>query len=73
MTIHEPPVARRSSLPFDLIDADEQRRRAAATRILLETWETDDSGYEDEVWPELVAALNDERRRSGARLLFPGE
>jgi hypothetical protein len=73
MTIHEPPVARRSSLPFDLFDADEQRRRGAAARILLEKWDADDTGYDDVAWPELRAALNDERRRIGARLLFPGE
>jgi hypothetical protein len=41
--------------------------------MLLDAWEADDSGYEDETWPEVMAGLNEERRRIGARLLFPGE
>jgi len=73
MANHEPPTTHRSVLPFDLFDVEEQRRRGSAARILLDRWEADDSGYEDEAWQEVRSALNEERRRSGARLLFPGE
>jgi hypothetical protein len=43
----------------------------AALRMLQE-WMADESGYDEETWPELRAAL-DRNRPSGARKLFPDE
>jgi len=37
---------------------------------LLEEWLADESGYDEETWPELKAALNRERELIGARKLF---
>ena len=37
---------------------------------LLDTWLSDDSGYDEETWPELKAGL--ERDRLSARKLFDG-
>jgi hypothetical protein len=37
---------------------------------LLDSWLADESGYDEETWPELKKALDEERRRVGARRLF---
>jgi hypothetical protein len=37
---------------------------------MLQEWLDDDSGYDEQVWPELKAAL--ERNRTGSRRLFDG-
>ena len=37
---------------------------------LLDEWLKDESGYDEEAWPELKKALNEERDRVGARRLF---
>lgn len=42
--------------------------RNAAARKLLQTWLADESGYEEETWPLLKQALED--NRSGSRKLF---
>ena len=39
---------------------------------LLEDWLTDESGYDDEAWPELREALDRERERLGMHPLFGG-
>lgn len=39
---------------------------------LLKEWLQDESGYDEEAWPELKKALDAERRRVGARRLFDG-
>jgi len=39
---------------------------------LLQTWMADESGYDEETWPELKAAL-DRNRPPGARKLFDDE
>lgn len=38
---------------------------------MLEEWLADESGYDEEAWPILREALNRERERIGARILFP--
>lgn len=43
---------------------------AAKALTLLKTWLADESGYDEETWPELKRALNEERDRVGARRLF---
>jgi len=44
-----------------------QKDRAIA---LLDEWMADDSGYDEETWPELMEALNRERGDISARRLF---
>lgn len=71
MTITEPPVVRSTVLPFDVLDAQDRRRRNDTTFRLLHEWEADESGYDEVTWPELQEALDHERRQIGARPLFP--
>ena len=40
--------------------------KAAVAIELLNAWLTDESGYDEETWPKLKAALERERRRVGA-------
>lgn len=40
---------------------DRVRTRNAAARKLLQTWLADESGYEEETWPLLKQALEDNR------------
>jgi hypothetical protein len=37
---------------------------------LLRSWLADESGYDEETWPKLKKALDQQRRRVGARGLF---
>lgn len=37
---------------------------------LLDEWMADDSGYDEETWPELKAALDKERNLASAESLF---
>jgi hypothetical protein len=46
--------------------------QAAAVIGLLRCWLADESGYDEEAWPKLREALEQERRRVGARSLFDG-
>jgi hypothetical protein len=39
---------------------------------VLKSWLKDESGYDEETWPQLKRALDGERRRIGARRLFDG-
>ena len=60
-----PPTVERTSTHA----SDEtQRQRNAATRQLLHGWLADESGYDEETWPRLKQALED--NRSGSRRLF---
>ena len=43
---------------------------AAGLIGLLQSWLADDSGYDEQTWPKLKKALEQERRRTGARSLF---
>lgn len=44
--------------------------KAVAVVALLKTWLRDESGYDEETWPELKRALDEERAAVGARRLF---
>lgn len=55
---------------LDKLEKDVPRARQLAE--LLKSWLKDDSGYDEVAWPELRRALNEERRRVGARRLFRG-
>ena len=46
--------------------------QAASLIGLLRSWLTDESGYDEQTWPKLKKALDQERRRVGARRLFNG-
>ena len=46
--------------------------KAAQVMSLLCSWLTDESGYDEETWPKLKKALDQERSRVGARRLFHG-
>ena len=43
---------------------------AAKAIALFKTWLADESGYDEKVWPRLKKALEQERKRAGARSLF---
>ncbi len=43
---------------------------AARAIALFRSWLTDESGYDEETWPKLKKALDQERERVGARRLF---
>jgi acetylornithine deacetylase/succinyl-diaminopimelate desuccinylase-like protein len=43
---------------------------AARAIALFKSWLRDESGYDEQVWPRLKKALEQERRRAGARSLF---
>jgi len=45
---------------------------AARAIALLKSWLQDESGYDEKVWPRLKKALDQERRRAGARSLYGG-
>lgn len=49
----------------------EQSRRAEEAIRLLDEWMADDSGYDEETWPKLRAAL--EADRLSSRRLFDDE
>ncbi len=44
--------------------------QAAGLISLLRSWLADESGYDEETWPKLKKALDQERGRVGARSLF---
>jgi hypothetical protein len=44
--------------------------QAAGLIRLLRSWLADESGYDEETWPKLKKALDQERRRVGAASLF---
>ena len=46
--------------------------KAARAIALFKSWLADDSGYDEETWPQLKEALQGERKRIGARRLFDG-
>jgi hypothetical protein len=49
-----------------------QTPKAARVIALLQFWLSDETGYDEEAWPELKKALDQERARVGARRLFNG-
>jgi hypothetical protein len=46
--------------------------KAARAIALFRSWLEDESGYDEETWPKLKRALDQERKRVGARRLFDG-
>jgi hypothetical protein len=46
--------------------------KAAQAIALMKSWLADESGYDEETLPMLKKALDDERKRVGARRLFDG-
>jgi hypothetical protein len=44
--------------------------KAAKTIALFKSWLKDESGHDEEIWPKLKRALNEERERVGAPRLF---
>ena len=44
--------------------------QAAAMAKLLNSWLSDESGYDEKTWPKLKKSLDEERQRVGARRLF---
>jgi hypothetical protein len=44
--------------------------QAASLIALLRSWLTDESGYDEQTWPKLKKALDQQRDRIGARRLF---
>jgi hypothetical protein len=64
------PRADNAKVAEALVAVDEMaaaRPLGAAVAGLLTSWLTDDSGYDEEAWPQLKEALEQERRRIGAR------
>jgi hypothetical protein len=49
-------------------------RKPKAERVIatFKSWLRDESGYDEETWPKLKAALESDRKRVGARGLFDG-
>ncbi len=46
------------------------RQRNRATQQLLRAWLSDESGYDEETWPELKKALEENRSAASAESLF---
>jgi hypothetical protein len=46
---------------------EEWQRRMSLLESVLDEWKADDSGYDEESWPELKRALEQNRLRSGDR------
>ena len=44
--------------------------KAAQAIELLKSWLKDDSGYDEQTWPKLKKALDQQRTKVGARRLF---
>ena len=56
---------------LERLDALKPESAQAAGLIgLLRSWLADESGYDEQTWPKLKQALDQERRRVGARGLF---
>jgi hypothetical protein len=49
-----------------------ERERAERLIHVLDEWADDESGYEEETWQELKAALDHERDQLGMQRLFDG-
>jgi hypothetical protein len=47
-----------------------QSAKVAEAITLSKAWLSDESGYDEQVWPRLKKALEKERERIGARRLF---
>jgi hypothetical protein len=54
----------------ELLAALEHERRLAHLEKALNEWLSDESGYDEEAWPQLQAALDQTRSELGMRKLF---
>lgn len=64
---------RRAKIAATLAELDQIEpgsAKAAKAIALFKSWLADESGYDEEVWPRLKKALEQERDRLGARRLF---
>jgi hypothetical protein len=67
--------ARREKIAAAIAKLDQIRApnaKVAKVIALFKSWLADESGYDEEAWPELKKALDMERKRAGARRLFNG-
>jgi hypothetical protein len=65
--------ARREKIAAVIAELDQIKAPSAKTAeaiTLFKSWLTDESGYDEKVWPRLRKALEQERQRVGARSLF---
>jgi hypothetical protein len=65
--------ARRERIAAVVAELDQIRprsARAAQAIALFKSWLTDESGYDEKVWPRLKRALEEERERVGGGRLF---
>jgi hypothetical protein len=53
-----------------LLTTLERERRIAHLNKKLDEWLNDESGYDEEVWPQVQAALDQTREDLGMRKLF---
>lgn len=58
---------------FDAPTDAEWAARVEVLSRVLGGWLAEETGYDEEAGPELKAALNNNRRNSGERLLFPAD
>jgi hypothetical protein len=56
----------------ELEEIKRQSAKAAKAITLFQSWLSDESGYDERVWPRLKKALQQERERVGAGRLFDG-
>lgn len=64
------PIAHQSELETEYSIKPSDRERMHKIIQLLDEWMADESGYDEETWPELKKALNRERDNVSARRLF---
>jgi len=53
-----------------LLSTLERERRIKHLNTMLDEWLSDESGYDEEVWPQIAAALDQTRGELGMRKLF---
>ena len=51
---------RKQEVPLDAVLVAQRQKNEAARRLLQE-WLTDDSGYDEEVWPKVKQLIEDNR------------
>lgn len=78
-TIARTSRSRKRAVPDQIISAQEALQqikpasvKAAQVVSLLSSWLADESGYDEETWPQLKKALDEERGRVTAPRLYHG-
>ncbi|MCP4105153.1 MAG: hypothetical protein GY749_06395 [Desulfobacteraceae bacterium] len=64
------PIAHQNELEAEYPTKPLDRERIHKIIQLLDEWMADESGYDEDTWPELKKALNRERDNVSARRLF---